>query len=85
MEEWVSTTYLLKRGGLDFTKRRMTIMTTANNSRGFFRSALDSLVEARARQANRYVAGALLALDDETLAARGYDRASLRKQAVYFY
>ena len=60
-------------------------MTTANNSRGFFRSALDSLVEARARQANRYVAGALLALDDETLAARGDDRASLRKQAVYFY
>ena len=60
-------------------------MTTANNSRGFFRSALDSLVEARARQANRYVAGALLALDDETLAARGYDRQALRKQAVYFY
>lgn len=50
-------------------------------NRGFFRNALDSIVEARARQADRYVAGALLSLDDKTLAAHGYSREALRRQA----
>ena len=54
---------------------------TGTNRRGFFRAALDSLVEARTRQARGYVAGALLALDDKTLAAHGYNRETLRRQA----
>lgn len=48
---------------------------------GFFRSALNSLIEARARQANHYVNGALLMLDDETLAKNGYSRETLRRSA----
>lgn len=48
---------------------------------GFFRSALNSLIEARARQATHYVNGALLALDDETLAKNGYSRETLRRNA----
>lgn len=52
------------------------------NSRGFFRGALDALVEARAKQATRYVNGALLMLDDKTLAANGYSRAELVRQGA---
>lgn len=51
------------------------------NSRGFFRNALDSIIDARARQAQSYVNGALLMLDDETLAANGYKRSDLEKRA----
>jgi hypothetical protein len=54
-------------------------MTTTKT--GFFRSALNSMIDARARQATRYVNGALLMLDDETLAANGYKRETLRKNA----
>lgn len=54
---------------------------TKTSTRGFFRSALDSLIDARARQANQYVAGALLMLDDETLKAHGYSRDALKKNA----
>jgi hypothetical protein len=57
-----------------------------NAGRGFFRGALDALVEARAKQASRYVNGALLMLDDNTLAANGYNRADLiRKGASSSY
>jgi hypothetical protein len=56
-------------------------MATLNTKRGFFRGALDSLIEARSRQATHYVNGALLMLDDETLAAHGYDRETLKKSA----
>ncbi|MDP3895278.1 MAG: hypothetical protein Q8Q62_01240 [Mesorhizobium sp.] len=56
-------------------------MTKSGNTRGFFRNALDSLIEARARQASHYVAGALLMLDDETLKAHGYSRETLKKTA----
>lgn len=49
-------------------------------SRGFFRNAYDAMMEARQRQANQYVNGALLMLDDETLKARGYSRAELRRK-----
>jgi hypothetical protein len=52
-------------------------MTTARN---FFRNALSAFVAAREKQADRYVAGALLMLDDETLKAHGYSRAELRKR-----
>jgi hypothetical protein len=47
--------------------------------RGFFRGAMDALVAARMRQADRYVKGALLMLDDETLKAHGYTREELRR------
>ena len=56
-------------------------MTTQGTKRSFFRNALDQLIEARSRQASRYVAGALLALDDETLKAHGYTRETLQKNA----
>ncbi|PHP67577.1 hypothetical protein CSC94_07695 [Zhengella mangrovi] len=49
-------------------------------SRGFLRNAYDAMVEARQRQANQYVNGALLMLDDETLKARGYSRSDLRRK-----
>lgn len=58
----------------------------ATNSRnGFFRSALHSLVQARARQVSRYVNGALLMLDDETLKSHGYSREELRRKGGTFY
>lgn len=47
--------------------------------RGFFRSAFDAMVAAREQQARRYVASALLALDDETLKASGFSRAELKR------
>ena len=40
------------------------------------------LVEARQRQAERYVNGVLLSLDDETLKRHGYSRAELSKRAT---
>lgn len=52
---------------------------------GFFRGALDALIEARAKQANRYVNGALLMLDDKTLAANGYDRRELQARGAASY
>lgn len=54
---------------------------TSKTSRGFFRSAFNAIVNARQVQAERYVAGVLLSLDDETLRAGGFDRAELRKRA----
>lgn len=53
--------------------------------RGFFRNAMDALIEARTRQATRYVNSALLMLDDETLRVHGYRREDLRKQAATSY
>lgn len=55
------------------------------NGRGFFRNAVDALIEARTRQADRYVKGALLRLDDATLAANGYSREELQKGAKPYY
>jgi hypothetical protein len=55
----------------------------AHNSakRGFFRNAVDAMVAAREKQAHRYVANALLMLDDETLRAGGFDRAELQRRS----
>ena len=53
----------------------------AHGKRGFFRSAVDAMVSARQKQASRYVAGALLSLDDETLKAHGYTRAELKRRS----
>ncbi len=46
--------------------------------RGFFRTAFDAMVSAREKQAQRYVNGALMMLDDETLGAHGISRQQLR-------
>ena len=53
--------------------------------RGFFRNAVDAMVAAREKQASRYVAGALLSLDDETLKLHGYSREDLRQRGVATY
>lgn len=47
---------------------------------GFFRNAINAFVAARERQASHYVNSALQMLDEETLRARGYDLADLRKR-----
>lgn len=46
----------------------------------FIRKAINAFIKARERQAERYVNGALLMLDDETLKANGYCREELRKR-----
>jgi hypothetical protein len=51
----------------------------------FFRSALDSFVEARQRQADRYVTSALLGLDEKSLKASGYTREELLKRSRAYY
>jgi hypothetical protein len=54
--------------------------------RGYLRSAVDALIAARQRQVSRYVNGALLMLDDETLKSYGYNRDELRRKgAAYIY
>ena len=51
-------------------------------NRNPFRAALDGMVNARQRQANRYVADFLLQLDDAALKRTGYSRAQLREGKV---
>ncbi|MCB1451780.1 MAG: hypothetical protein R3D34_05385 [Nitratireductor sp.] len=46
------------------------------------RNGLNRMVEARERQARRYVNATLLGLDDETLARSGFDRKQLEKQGA---
>ena len=48
------------------------------SSPGIFRQAFDAIIDARSRQANHYVAGTLLMLDDETLKMYGYSREELK-------
>ena len=45
----------------------------------------DRMIAAREKQARRYVNGALLNLDDETLKQAGFNRADIRKQGAYNY
>jgi len=52
---------------------------------GFFRNVFDALVEARTRQAQRQVNTFLLTLDDATLAANGWDRRALSRNAGASY
>jgi hypothetical protein len=59
-------------------------MTTRAKT-GFFKSAFNAFVEARQRQAERYVTGALLALDDKTLKAGGYSREELSKRSRAYF
>ena len=48
--------------------------------RGFFRNAMDAMIAAREKQAQRYVTGALLMMDDETLRANGHSRTDLQRR-----
>jgi hypothetical protein len=57
-------------------------VTSTARKNGFFRSVLSALVEARQLEADRYVNGVLLSLDDETLKSRGYSRAELSRRGA---
>jgi len=57
-------------------------MTASANQPGFFRSAFRAYVEARQIEAERYVNGVLLSMDDETLKSHGYSRAELAKRGT---
>ncbi len=48
----------------------------------FFRNAFNRFVAARELQASRYVNGALMNLDDETLKSLGTNREELRRKGV---
>lgn len=48
----------------------------------FFRNAFNRVVEARERQVSRYVNGALLNLDDETLKGMGTSREEVRRKSA---
>ena len=49
------------------------------------RNTFDRLIAAREKQARRYVNGALLSLDDETLNKAGFNRADINRQGVRVY
>ena len=51
----------------------------------FFRNAFNRVVEARERQVSRYVQGALLNLDDQSLKALGTSRDEVRAKAATSY
>jgi hypothetical protein len=51
----------------------------------FFRNALNRVVVARERQVSRYVNGALLSLDDQTLQSLGTSREELRRKGATSY
>lgn len=53
--------------------------------KNFMSSAFDAMVNARTRQANAYVNGALLMLDDNTLKSHGYNRKDLQNKPVAYY
>jgi hypothetical protein len=50
--------------------------------KGVFARALDRMMEARMREAQRVVNGYLLTLDDQSLAELGHDRATLVRQGA---
>lgn len=57
-------------------------MTATASKPGFFSGLLNSLVEARQAEAERYVNRVLLSLDDETLKKHGYSRAELSRRGT---
>ncbi|WP_352475359.1 MULTISPECIES: hypothetical protein [unclassified Mesorhizobium] len=77
----VSRAYLLNVEEKSCCPAKETVMSTISARRGFFRNAVKALIEARQREASRYVSGVLLGFDDETLKAHGYDREQLKKAA----
>ena len=61
------------------------IKRIASMANSFFRNAFNRVVEARERQVARYVNGALLNLDDETLKGLGTSREELRRKGAQSY
>ncbi|WP_417686149.1 hypothetical protein [Roseibium sp.] len=59
-----------------------TIGGSSRSSNGFVRRAFDRMVEAREKQARKYVNGYLLSLDDATLTAHGYKRSELEREGT---
>lgn len=55
-------------------------MTATPNKPGLFRNVLRALIEARQREAEKYVNSVLLSLNDETLKSHGYTRAELTRR-----
>lgn len=51
----------------------------------FLHNAFNRIIEARERQARRYVNGALLRLDDQTLETLGKSREQLRREGASIY
>ncbi|WJH40282.1 hypothetical protein N7E02_27475 [Aliirhizobium terrae] len=51
----------------------------------FFRNALNRVVVARERQVARYVNGALMGLDEQTLKSLGTSREELRRKGATNY
>lgn len=49
------------------------------------RAGFNRVIEARERQARRYVNGVMLTMDEETLVKAGVDRRALEKQGASFY
>lgn len=49
------------------------------------RAGFNRMIEARERQARRYVNGVLLHMDDESLTKAGYRRETLEKQGSTFF
>ncbi len=56
-------------------------------SNNFFQNAFERMIIARERQVRRYVNGALLQLNDETLASLGRTRESIHREGAqpYFF
>ncbi|NTJ42767.1 hypothetical protein G6L28_09200 [Agrobacterium larrymoorei] len=54
-------------------------------AKSIFRTALDRVIAARQHQADRYVSGAMLSLDDQAIAALGTTREELRRKAKSSY
>lgn len=50
-----------------------------------FRNTIERMIAAREKQAQRYVNGALLNLDDETLARAGVTRSDIQKRGASVY
>ena len=53
-------------------------------AKSFFRTAFDRVIEARERQVGRYVNGALLNLDDQSLKALVTSREELRRKGTSY-
>ena len=51
-------------------------------AKNIFRTAFDRVVEARERQVRRYVNGAMLSFDDETLKALGRRREDIVREGA---
>ena len=50
-----------------------------------FKTTFDRMIAAREKQARRYVNGALLNLDDDTLNRAGFSREGIKKQGASVY